>query len=119
MPAMRCHRCSRASAIASRVRHPYIWQHGRALRPRACVSTRSPWGTAAGRAMRATLGARTGPEANLVQMEQDDPAAYLRELGQAGNGPHDVATAALMLSALDHAGRPLEPYRKHLNEIAV
>jgi regulator of sirC expression with transglutaminase-like and TPR domain len=51
-------------------------------------------------------------------MEQDDPAEYLRQLGQAGEGPHDVATAALMLSALDHAGRPLAPYCKHLDEIA-
>jgi len=51
-------------------------------------------------------------------MEQDDPAEFLRQLGQAGSGPHDVATAALMLSALDHAGRPLAPYRKHLAEIA-
>jgi regulator of sirC expression with transglutaminase-like and TPR domain len=51
-------------------------------------------------------------------MEQDDPAEFLRQLGQAGNGPHDIAAAALMLSALDHAGRPLAPYRKHLAEIA-
>lgn len=51
-------------------------------------------------------------------MSQDDPAEFLRQLGQAGDGPHDVALAALMLSALDHAGRPLEPYKKHLAEIA-
>jgi regulator of sirC expression with transglutaminase-like and TPR domain len=51
-------------------------------------------------------------------MEQDDPAEFLRQLGQAGDGPHDIATAALMLSALDHAGRPLAPYSKHLAEIA-
>jgi len=48
----------------------------------------------------------------------DDPANYLRELGQAGDGPHDIARAAVMLSALDHAGRPLEPYLRHLAEIA-
>ncbi|MGH6870004.1 MAG: SirB1 family protein [Rhizomicrobium sp.] len=48
----------------------------------------------------------------------DDPADYLRELGQAGEGPHDIATAALMLAALDHAGRPLKPYREHLADIA-
>jgi len=48
----------------------------------------------------------------------DDPADYIRELGQAGDGPHDIARAAVMLSALDHAGRPLEPYLKHLAEIA-
>jgi regulator of sirC expression with transglutaminase-like and TPR domain len=51
-------------------------------------------------------------------MEQDDPAEFLRQLGQAGDGPHDIATAALMLSALDNAGRPLAPYSKHLAEIA-
>jgi len=48
-----------------------------------------------------------------------DPADYLRELGQAGDGPHDVARASLMMSALDHAGRPLEPYFQHLDEIAA
>jgi regulator of sirC expression with transglutaminase-like and TPR domain len=48
-----------------------------------------------------------------------NPADYLRELGQAGNGPHDIARAALMLSALDHAGRELEPYLEHLAEIAT
>jgi regulator of sirC expression with transglutaminase-like and TPR domain len=47
-----------------------------------------------------------------------DPADYLRELGQAEEGVHDIARAALMLSALDHAGRPLEPYLEHLAEIA-
>jgi regulator of sirC expression with transglutaminase-like and TPR domain len=49
---------------------------------------------------------------------QEDPADYLRRLGQAGDGPHDIAGAALMLSALDHSGRELEPYYKHLHEIA-
>jgi regulator of sirC expression with transglutaminase-like and TPR domain len=48
----------------------------------------------------------------------DDPAEFLRQLGQAGSGPHDIAAAALMLAALDHAGRPLKPYREHLAEIA-
>ncbi|MGD0192450.1 MAG: transglutaminase-like domain-containing protein [Rhizomicrobium sp.] len=48
-----------------------------------------------------------------------DPAEYLRELGQAGEGPHDIARAALMLSALDHAGRQLEPYFEHLNDVAA
>jgi regulator of sirC expression with transglutaminase-like and TPR domain len=47
-----------------------------------------------------------------------DPVEYLRTIGQEGDGPHDIALAALMLSALDHAGRPLEPYVKHLDEIA-
>ncbi|HUJ03379.1 MAG TPA: tetratricopeptide repeat protein [Rhizomicrobium sp.] len=47
-----------------------------------------------------------------------DPADYLRALGEAGDGPHDIAHAALMLAALDHAGRPLIPYETHLAEIA-
>ena len=50
--------------------------------------------------------------------KHEDPAEYLRLLGQAGDGPHDIARAALMLSALDHAGRDLEPYFAHLAEIA-
>lgn len=53
-----------------------------------------------------------------MQAKLHDPAEYLRQLGQAGEGVHDIATAALMLSALDHAGRPLEPYLKHFAEIA-
>jgi regulator of sirC expression with transglutaminase-like and TPR domain len=48
----------------------------------------------------------------------EDPADYLRALGQAGEGPHDIARAALMLAALDHAGRALAPYEAHLAEIA-
>ena len=51
-------------------------------------------------------------------MEQQDPAEFLRQLGEAGDGPHDIARAALMLSALDHSGRPLAPYEKHLKDIA-
>ncbi|HEY2446571.1 MAG TPA: transglutaminase-like domain-containing protein [Rhizomicrobium sp.] len=47
-----------------------------------------------------------------------DPIEYLRHLGEAGEGPLDIAAAALMLSALDHSGRDLEPYRSHLAEIA-
>ena len=49
---------------------------------------------------------------------QVDPAEVLRQIGQAGEGPHDIARAALMLSALDHVGRPLDPYEAHLAEIA-
>ncbi|HEY5338187.1 MAG TPA: transglutaminase-like domain-containing protein [Rhizomicrobium sp.] len=47
-----------------------------------------------------------------------DPSDYLRQLGAAGDGPHDIAVAALMLSSLDHAGRSFEPYEVHLEEIA-
>ncbi len=48
----------------------------------------------------------------------DDPAEFLRQLGLSGDGPHDIAMAALMLAALDHVGRTLEPYRDHLAGIA-
>jgi len=53
-----------------------------------------------------------------MQKWPEDPVDYLRQLGDSGDGPHDIATAALMLSALDHAGRDLAPYRAHLAEIA-
>ena len=46
------------------------------------------------------------------------PEAYLAKLGEAGEGPHDIAVAALMLSALDHPGKKLASYRAHLSEIA-
>lgn len=47
-----------------------------------------------------------------------DPADYLRKLGESGDGPHEIATAALMLAALDHSARPLQPYRAHLQELS-
>ncbi len=50
-------------------------------------------------------------------MAMNDPREYLRRLGQSGDGPHDIARAALMLSALDHPRTPLEPYERHLGEI--
>jgi len=46
------------------------------------------------------------------------PADYLSRLGKAGEGPHDIATAALMLAALDHPEKKLEPYLAHLAELA-
>ena len=49
---------------------------------------------------------------------ETSPTEYLLRLGKAGEGPHDIATAALMLSALDHPGKKLEPYLAHLAEIA-
>jgi len=48
----------------------------------------------------------------------DDPREYLRTLGEKGEGPHDIALAALMLASLDHPGVPLGPYRAHLDDIA-
>jgi regulator of sirC expression with transglutaminase-like and TPR domain len=48
-----------------------------------------------------------------------DPADYLRQIGEAGDFVvHDIARVALMLSALDHVGRGVEPYESHLHEIA-
>lgn len=46
------------------------------------------------------------------------PAEYLQKLGQSGDGPHDLATAALLLAVLDQPDRKLAPYRAHLAEIA-
>jgi len=50
--------------------------------------------------------------------EREDPVEYLKRLGEAGEGPHDIALAALMLASLDHPTFPLEPARAHLSEIA-
>jgi regulator of sirC expression with transglutaminase-like and TPR domain len=49
---------------------------------------------------------------------RDDPFDYLKRLGAAGEGPHDIAVAALMLSSLDHPTLPLDQQRAHLDEIA-
>ena len=51
-------------------------------------------------------------------MSGQDPESYLRRLGEQGDGPHDIARAALMLSALDHPRHLLQPYEAHLAEIA-
>jgi regulator of sirC expression with transglutaminase-like and TPR domain len=49
---------------------------------------------------------------------EETPSDYLARLGQAGEGPHDLATAALMLAALDHLDRKLDRFRSHLSELA-
>jgi regulator of sirC expression with transglutaminase-like and TPR domain len=64
------------------------------------------------------LAAGSKISAEPMQLLPDDPAEYLCRLGKAGEGPHDIAGAALMLAALDHAGRDLKPYIAHLAEIA-
>ena len=46
------------------------------------------------------------------------PADYLSRLSRAGEGPHDIATAALMLAALDHPEKKLAPFLSHLAEVA-
>jgi len=47
----------------------------------------------------------------------NEPLEYLKRLGESGEGPHDIARAAVMLAGLDHPGRPLAPYLAHLNAI--
>jgi len=53
-----------------------------------------------------------------VMSTDEGPAERLRRIGETGEEPLDIAEAALMLSALDHSGRPLAPYQAHLAEVA-
>jgi regulator of sirC expression with transglutaminase-like and TPR domain len=46
------------------------------------------------------------------------PSEYLLRLGQARDERHDLATAALMLAALDHPEKKLKSFRAHLAELA-
>jgi len=46
------------------------------------------------------------------------PADELRALGERGDGPHDIARAALLLASFDHAETGLSPYEAHLGEIS-
>src|SRR5262245_45927638 len=57
---------------------------------------------------------------NSAGAEQTEisPADYLVRLGKAGEGPHDIATAALMLAALDHPDKKLAPFLAHLADLA-
>ncbi|HYM18797.1 MAG TPA: transglutaminase-like domain-containing protein [Micropepsaceae bacterium] len=52
-----------------------------------------------------------------VQSSDVAPEHYLKRLGESGEGPHDIALAALMLAALDHPHTKLNPYYSHLSEI--
>lgn len=45
------------------------------------------------------------------------PAEFLRRMGESGDGPHDLAAAALMLSAFDRPDKKLPPFRAHLAEL--
>ena len=47
----------------------------------------------------------------------DDALEYLRQMGRAGEGPHNIARAALMLASLDHPTVPLQPSFAHLEEM--
>ena len=57
---------------------------------------------------------------NSLGADESDtsPADYLLRLAKAGEGPHDIATAALMLAALDHPEKQLAPYFAHLAELS-
>jgi regulator of sirC expression with transglutaminase-like and TPR domain len=55
---------------------------------------------------------------SLAMSTDEAPAERLRRIGETGEEPLDIAEAALLLSALDHSGRPLGPYQAHLAEIA-
>ena len=45
------------------------------------------------------------------------PAEFLRRMGESGDGPHDLAPAALMLSAFDRPDKKLPPFRAHLADL--
>jgi regulator of sirC expression with transglutaminase-like and TPR domain len=51
-------------------------------------------------------------------MSQEMPAEFLARIGKASSGPREIATAALMLSALDHPEADLKSFSEHLTEIA-
>ena len=53
-----------------------------------------------------------------AQESEIAPTDYLLRLSKAGEGPHDIAVAALMLSALDHPDKKLAPYFAHLAELS-
>jgi regulator of sirC expression with transglutaminase-like and TPR domain len=46
------------------------------------------------------------------------PEDYVWRLGQAGEGPHDIAVAAVMLAAFDHPEKKLTPFTAHLAALA-
>src|SRR5262249_22163484 len=52
-----------------------------------------------------------------LQSSDVTPEHYLRRLGESGEGPHDIAMAALMLAALDHPSTRLTPFYAHLSEL--
>lgn len=54
-----------------------------------------------------------------MRTDANQPAAYLRRLGERGEERFDIAEAAVMLAALDHPTRPLERYLEHLREVAA
>ena len=59
----------------------------------------------------------SNPGSAALATHEETPSDYLARLGQAGDGPHDLATAALMLAALDHPDWKLDRFRNHLSEL--
>jgi len=47
-----------------------------------------------------------------------DPVDYLRHLGETGEGPYDIAMAALVLASLDHSHCELDLHCEHLRQMA-
>lgn len=45
------------------------------------------------------------------------PADFLRRMGESGDGPHDLATAALMLAALERPEKKLSSFHAHFAEL--
>jgi len=45
------------------------------------------------------------------------PTEFLRSMGESGDGPHDLAAAALMLSAFDRPDKKLPPFWAHLGQL--
>jgi regulator of sirC expression with transglutaminase-like and TPR domain len=60
----------------------------------------------------------TTPQSASSPSAEIAPAEFLRRLGEAGDGPHDLASAALMLAALDRPEKKLAPFYAHLAELA-
>lgn len=53
----------------------------------------------------------------VVRMPDAEAREFLTRIGTGGDGPHDIANAALMFASFDHPGTKLEPYREHLAEL--
>src|SRR4051794_39156103 len=56
--------------------------------------------------------------ATIEKVSELTPAEYLRAIGEAGEGPHDIATAALMLAALDRPEKKRAQFVAHFRELA-
>ena len=59
-----------------------------------------------------------GQKTEAINRPAEAPDSYLRRLAEAGDGPHDIAIAALMLAAMDRPDTPREPFTAQLAELA-